>query len=75
MMKTPKNCARLFCPLFTAIYLLLLLPVNAFIVDVNENGQIVVADTYNNRIQVFDRCGNFLFTFGSTGSDNGQFDF
>lgn len=39
-----------------------------------KDGNIVVADRSNNRIQVFDRQGNFLYKFGSAGSRNGQFD-
>ena len=36
-------------------------------------GDIVVVDTFNHRVQVFDRNGGFLFKFGSMGSGNGQF--
>src|ERR1044071_3945303 len=36
-------------------------------------GNIVVADTGNNRIAVFDGKGNFLSTFGNSGSGSGQF--
>lgn len=39
-----------------------------------KDGHIVVADRSNNRIQVFDRQGHFLYKFGSSGSRNGQFD-
>lgn len=42
-------------------------------IAVNEFGEIIVADTHNDRVQVFDRCGNFLFAFGETGSGPGQF--
>ena len=38
----------------------------------NSRGEIVVADHCNNRIQVFDRTGQFLFKFGSQGQGNGQ---
>ena len=38
-----------------------------------NNNRIIVADTYNHRIQVFDSNGNFLFKFGNFGSDDGQF--
>ena len=33
-----------------------------------------VVDTWNQRIQVFDASGTFLFKFGSLGSGDGQFD-
>ena len=42
-------------------------------VDVDEEGRIIVCDTYNHRIQVFDRDGSFLRSFGSFGSSEGQF--
>jgi hypothetical protein len=41
--------------------------------DLSEN--VYVVDTLNDRIQKFDRRGNFLTTWGSPGSGNGQFDF
>ena len=34
---------------------------------------VFVADTFNNRIQIFDSDGNYVDKFGSTGSGNGQF--
>ena len=40
---------------------------------VNSKGEIVVADTNNNRIQVFDGAGKLLRKFGSKGSGHGQF--
>ena len=40
----------------------------------DRDGNIIVADRSNNRIQVFDHGGNFLRKFGSAGSRNGQFD-
>ncbi len=44
----------------------------------SHNRYIYVADTYNNRIEVFDRGGNYKFQFGSSygnpGSGNGQLD-
>lgn len=40
----------------------------------DREGNIIVADRSNNRIQVFNRKGNFMQTFGSAGSRNGQFD-
>ena len=42
-------------------------------VDVDGAGRIIVADTYNHRIQVFDNDGSFLCSFGSEGSSEGQF--
>lgn len=42
-------------------------------IDVDTNGRIYVADTGNNRVQVFENSGNFLFKFGTTGSGPGQF--
>ena len=41
-------------------------------VDVDEEGRIIVCDTYNHRIQVFDNDGSFLHSFGSKGSSEGQ---
>ena len=46
---------------------------NPFGVAVDSNKNLYVADTDNNRIQVFDSAGNFKFTFGSIGSGNSQF--
>lgn len=43
-------------------------------VHCDKDGNIIVADRSNNRIQVFNSCGNFLHKFGSAGSRNGQFD-
>lgn len=40
----------------------------------DRDGNIIVADRSNNRIQVFDCYGNFCLKFGSAGSRNGQFD-
>ena len=40
----------------------------------DKDGNIIVADRSNNRIQVFDCYGNFRLKFGSAGSRNGQFD-
>lgn len=36
------------------------------------NGEIIVADTKNNRIQVFDNEGNFRHAFGLGGRDDGR---
>ena len=43
-------------------------------VDVDEEGRIIVCDTWNHRIEVFDNDGSFLHSFGSKGSSEGQFD-
>ena len=40
---------------------------------VDGSGRIVVADIYNNRIQVFGATGDALLAFGSYGSGPGQF--
>eukprot|EP00111_Clytia_hemisphaerica_P020558 TCONS_00060546-protein len=40
----------------------------------DRDGNIIVADRSNNRIQVFDSKGIFVHKFGSAGSRNGQFD-
>ncbi len=34
---------------------------------------IVVVDTYNNRVQILDPIGNFLFAFGRPGNNPGEF--
>tara|TARA_Y100000780_G_C13696051_1_gene422882 strand:- start:94610 stop:94843 length:234 start_codon:yes stop_codon:yes gene_type:complete len=39
---------------------------------VADNGEIFVADTINNRIQVYDDSGSFIKTFSSQGSQEGQ---
>ena len=36
------------------------------------NGNIVVCDTGNNRIQIFDKYGKFIGKFGSLGKENTQ---
>ncbi|CAB3403100.1 unnamed protein product [Caenorhabditis bovis] len=41
-------------------------------VAVNAQGDIVVADTNNHRIQVFDKEGHFRFQFGECGKRDGQ---
>ena len=45
-----------------------------FGVDVDEEGRIIVCDTWNHRIQVVDNDGSFLRSFGSFGSSEGHFD-
>lgn len=42
-------------------------------VTVDRDNRIVVCDRNNFRVQVFDPSGEFLFTFGKKGSDNGEF--
>lgn len=41
----------------------------------SPKGDIYIADTENNNIQVFNQTGKFLFLFGASGSDPGQFRF
>jgi len=41
-------------------------------VTVNGHNEIVVADTNNHRIQIFDREGRFKFQFGECGKRDGQ---
>lgn len=41
-------------------------------VTVNPQNDIIVADTNNHRIQVFDKVGHFKFQFGECGKRNGQ---
>ncbi|MCS6767834.1 MAG: 6-bladed beta-propeller [Candidatus Nitrosocaldus sp.] len=40
---------------------------------IDRSGRIIVTDNLNNRIQVFDSSGNFLFKFGVPGYDPGGF--
>ena len=42
-------------------------------VAVGKDGLIYVADGVNNRVVVFDRSGKLSFSFGTRGSDRGQF--
>lgn len=42
-------------------------------IALDGSGRIYVADTYNNRIQVFDSDGAYLAQWGSSGSGSGQF--
>ena len=44
----------------------------ALAVAVTEDNEIIVADTNNHRIQVFDKEGNFKFQFGEVGKRDGQ---
>jgi DNA-binding beta-propeller fold protein YncE len=41
----------------------------------DHDGNIVVSDTRNHRIQVFDPKGKFLFSFGEFGREEGQFQY
>ena len=41
-------------------------------VAVNANNEIIVADTNNHRIQIFDKEGRFKFQFGECGKRDGQ---
>ncbi len=43
-------------------------------VAVDVKGNVLVADTGNKRIVVFDKDGNYITEFGSAGFDPGQFD-
>jgi sugar lactone lactonase YvrE len=43
--------------------------------DLDAQGNLYVADTLNHRIQKFDNDGQFLVTWGSEGSGDGQFNF
>ncbi len=40
----------------------------------DRDGRLLVTDTGNKRVQVFDRDGNFITQFGGPGSGEGQFD-
>ena len=42
-------------------------------VSVDSSGNVYVTDLGNRRIEKFDNNGNFLFTFGTKGSGDGQF--
>ncbi len=44
-------------------------------IAVNNNNRVVVSDSNNHRIQIFDVNGKVLTTFGSEGTDEGQFKF
>ena len=43
-------------------------------IAVDGNGNVLVADTGNKRIVVFDKDGNYITEFGTAGFDPGQFD-
>jgi streptogramin lyase len=42
-------------------------------IKIDQSGNIVVADNYNNRAEKFDSKGKFLLSFGSAGNGPGQF--
>ena len=42
-------------------------------IAVDARGHVFVADTGNNRVQVFDSAGNFLLKWGVQGDEKGQF--
>jgi DNA-binding beta-propeller fold protein YncE len=42
--------------------------------SIGPEGNVWVADTWNERIQVFSPTGEYLFQFGTEGSGNGQFE-
>jgi len=43
-------------------------------VTIDKSDRIIIADNINNRIQVFDNNGKFLFKFGSAGNIDGTFE-
>jgi len=43
-------------------------------VTTDLNGNILVCDRDNHRVQIFDLNGKFILTFGTKGNGNGQFD-
>ncbi|XP_022778967.1 E3 ubiquitin-protein ligase TRIM71-like [Stylophora pistillata] len=44
-------------------------------VAVSQDGNVIVSDSRNHRLQVFDMDGNFRFLFGAPGSRDGHFQF
>ena len=42
-------------------------------IAIDNSGNIFVTDTQNNRVEVFDSSGHFIYKFGANGNDNGQF--
>src|SRR2546426_7256 len=45
----------------------------AYGVTADPNGNVYVADAYNNRVQKFTSTGSYLTQWGSSGAGNGQF--
>jgi uncharacterized protein (TIGR03663 family) len=43
-------------------------------IAVDRRGRVLVADTGNKRIAIFDKDGNYITEFGTSGFDPGQFD-
>jgi len=44
-------------------------------IAIDPKGKILVADTFNNRIQIFDSKGEFIKSFGKKGTGPGEFDY
>ncbi|MBF0336416.1 MAG: hypothetical protein HQL05_01155 [Nitrospirae bacterium] len=44
-------------------------------VAIDASGNVLIADSYNNRIQKFTSSGTFITTWGSGGSGDGQFNY
>jgi sugar lactone lactonase YvrE len=42
-------------------------------VAVDDDGNLYVSDTYNNRVEIFDADGNFISAFGKNGDGPGRF--
>jgi len=42
--------------------------------SINKAGHLMVCDTLNHRVQVFDLSGNFVAKFGTKGSGRGELD-
>ena len=43
--------------------------------SVNREGHLMVCDSGNHRVQVFELSGKFVTHFGTEGGGNGQFDY
>ena len=44
-------------------------------IAVSSNNRVIVSDSNNHRLQIFDVNGKVLTTFGSEGTEEGQFKF
>lgn len=44
-------------------------------IAVSNTNRVIVSDSNNHRVQVFDVNGRVIFAFGSEGSEEGQFKF